>query len=75
MELANAPHTPVIPAGQAITPHSGAAPMLRLRGGGGDGGSTGAESRSSYLEMYMEKKVDKVRPQANGTRSARRCSC
>lgn len=33
----------------------------RLRGGGGDGGSTGAESRSSYLEMYMEKKADQVR--------------
>lgn len=33
---------------------------LRLRGGGGDGGATGAESRASYLEMYMEKKPDKV---------------
>jgi hypothetical protein len=33
---------------------------LRLRGGGGDGGSTGAESRSSYLEMYKERKDDKV---------------
>ena len=33
---------------------------LRLRGGGGDGGATGAESRSSYLEMYMKKKPDKV---------------
>jgi hypothetical protein len=33
---------------------------FRLRGGGGDGGSTGAESRSSYLEMYQEKKLDKV---------------
>lgn len=33
----------------------------RLRGGGGDGGATGAESRSSYLEMYMSKKPDKVR--------------
>lgn len=32
----------------------------RLRGGGGDGGATGAESRSSYLEMYMAKKPDKV---------------
>jgi len=32
----------------------------RLRGGGGDGGSTGAESRSCYLEMYAEKKPDKV---------------
>jgi hypothetical protein len=37
---------------------------LRLRGGGGDGGATGAESRSSYLEMYMEKKPDKVWPRA-----------
>jgi hypothetical protein len=34
---------------------------LRLRGAGGDGGSTGAESRSSYLEMYKEKKEEKVR--------------
>lgn len=33
-----------------------------LRGGGGDGGSTGAESRSSYLEMYKQKKADKVDP-------------
>lgn len=34
--------------------------VLRLRGGGGDGGSTGAESRECYLEMYLEKKPDKV---------------
>lgn len=33
----------------------------RVRGGGGDGGSTGAESRSSYLEMYRGKRADKVR--------------
>ena len=33
---------------------------FRLRGAGGDGGSTGAESRSSYLEMYKEKKEEKV---------------
>lgn len=33
----------------------------RLLGGGGDGGATGAESRSCYLEMYMDKKPDKVR--------------
>lgn len=32
----------------------------RLRGGGGDGGSTGAESRSCYLEMYASRKPDKV---------------
>ena len=33
----------------------------RMRGGGGDGGSTGAESRSAYLDMYKEKKTEKVR--------------
>ena len=32
----------------------------KLRGGGGDGGSTGAESRSSFLEMYATKKAAKV---------------
>lgn len=34
--------------------------LPRLRGGGGDGGSTGAESRSCYLEMYAGKRRDKV---------------
>jgi len=34
--------------------------VARLRGGGGDGGATGAESRDSYLSMYAEKKPDKV---------------
>jgi hypothetical protein len=34
----------------------------RLLGGGGDGGSTGAESRSCYLEMYAGRKNDKVNP-------------
>ena len=34
----------------------------RLPGGGGDGGSTGAESRSCYLEMYAGKKTEKVDP-------------
>ena len=34
---------------------------LRLRGGGGDGGATGAESRSSYLEMYKTQKPGEVR--------------
>lgn len=32
----------------------------KLIGGGGDGGSTGAESRSSFLEMYATKKAAKV---------------
>lgn len=34
--------------------------LPRLVGGGGDGGATGAESRSCYLEMYLGKKPDKV---------------
>ncbi|PON92303.1 Zinc finger, RING/FYVE/PHD-type domain containing protein [Trema orientale] len=34
----------------------------RARGGGGDGGATGAESRDCYLNMYAEKKPDKVDP-------------
>ena len=43
-----------VAAGAALTA------QLRLRGGGGDGGSTGAESRSCYLEMYAGKKPDKA---------------
>ncbi|KAK1429216.1 hypothetical protein QVD17_11421 [Tagetes erecta] len=35
---------------------------FRLRGGGGDGGATGAESRDCYLNMYADKKPDKVDP-------------
>ena len=34
----------------------------RLVGGGGDGGATEAESRDCYLNMYAEKKPDKVDP-------------
>ncbi|KAJ9141123.1 hypothetical protein P3X46_031698 [Hevea brasiliensis] len=34
----------------------------RLPGGGGDGGATGAESRDCYLNMYADKKPDKVDP-------------
>ncbi|KAL4440746.1 hypothetical protein ABPG77_000455 [Micractinium sp. CCAP 211/92] len=47
--------------------------LPRLRGGGGDGGSTGAESRSSYLEMYAGKKPDKVNPEEE--RLARWTTC
>lgn len=52
---------------------------LRLRGGGGDGGATGAESRISYLEMYASKKPDKVRvhitlPISSSVRLARETS-
>ena len=35
---------------------------LRVLGGGGDGGATGAESRDCYLNMYAVKKPDKVDP-------------
>ncbi|PNH09106.1 hypothetical protein TSOC_004289 [Tetrabaena socialis] len=45
----------------------------RLRGGGGDGGSTGAESRSCYLEMYLGKKADKVNPEEERLARWTRC--
>ncbi|KAG2493539.1 hypothetical protein HYH03_008353 [Edaphochlamys debaryana] len=45
----------------------------RLRGGGGDGGSTGAESRSCYLEMYLGKKVEKVNPEEERLARWTRC--
>lgn len=47
--------------------------LLRLRGGGGDGGSTGAESRSSYLAMYREHRPDSVNPEEE--RLARWTTC
>ncbi|XXG58901.1 hypothetical protein AAC387_Pa04g1089 [Persea americana] len=46
---------------------------LRLPGGGGDGGATGAESRDCYLNMYAEKKPDKADP--NERRLSKWCSC
>ncbi|KAM0939135.1 putative replication termination factor 2 [Dioscorea sansibarensis] len=46
---------------------------LRLRGGGGDGGATGAESRDCYLNMYATKKPDKADP--NETRLSRWTTC
>ncbi|MEW5299104.1 MAG: hypothetical protein WDW36_002150 [Sanguina aurantia] len=49
-------------SGIRITPASTLHLSGRLRGGGGDGGSTGAESRSCYLEMYLGKRHDKVNP-------------
>ncbi|CAG9466777.1 unnamed protein product [Pedinophyceae sp. YPF-701] len=45
----------------------------RLRGGGGDGGTTGAESRSSYLAMYKNKKVGET--DKNEERIARWTRC
>lgn len=47
-------------SGSRITPASTLHLSGRLRGGGGDGGSTGAESRSCYLEMYLGKRHDKA---------------
>ncbi|KAK8937652.1 hypothetical protein KSP40_PGU003500 [Platanthera guangdongensis] len=46
---------------------------LRLYGGGGDGGATGAESRDCYLNMYAVKKPDKADP--NETRLSRWTTC
>ncbi|GAV90857.1 Rtf2 domain-containing protein [Cephalotus follicularis] len=45
-----------------ITPLSTLILRPRLLGGGGDGGATGAESRDCYLNMYAEKKPDKIDP-------------
>ncbi|XP_015892443.1 uncharacterized protein LOC107426707 [Ziziphus jujuba] len=48
--------------GSQIAPLSTLILRTRARGGGGDGGATGAESRDCYLNMYAEKKPDKVDP-------------
>ena len=48
--------------------------LYRLRGGGGDGGATGAESRSSYLEMYMGKKPEKVTFSPPSTHTLHHCT-
>ncbi|GLT43717.1 hypothetical protein SLA2020_176490 [Shorea laevis] len=45
-----------------IAPLSTLVLLPRILGGGGDGGATGAESRDCYLNMYAEKKPDKVDP-------------
>ncbi|KAF9662768.1 hypothetical protein SADUNF_Sadunf18G0088500 [Salix dunnii] len=45
-----------------ITPLCTLILQTRLSGGGGDGGATGAESRDCYLNMYADKKPDKVDP-------------
>uniref|UniRef100_A0A7S0N047 Replication termination factor 2 n=1 Tax=Pyramimonas obovata TaxID=1411642 RepID=A0A7S0N047_9CHLO len=47
--------------------------VLRLRGGGGDGGATGAESRDSYLQMYAQKKPEKVDPREEKLAAATQC--
>ncbi|KAG8367572.1 hypothetical protein BUALT_Bualt16G0085800 [Buddleja alternifolia] len=45
-----------------IAPFSTLTLHLRCHGGGGDGGSTCAESRDCFLNMYAVKKPDKVDP-------------
>ena len=47
--------------------------LRALRGGGGDGGSTCAESRDCYLSMYLAKKPDKADP--NEARLSRFTCC
>ncbi|KAF3665983.1 hypothetical protein CQW23_16361 [Capsicum baccatum] len=56
-----------------ISPFSTLVLRLRLRGGGGDGGATGAESRDCYLKMYATKKPDKIDP--NEIRLSRWLNC
>ncbi|CAM6116389.1 unnamed protein product [Calypogeia fissa] len=47
---------------------------LRLCGGGGDGGATGAESRDCYLKMYADKKPDKFDPYEAKLAKSTRCT-
>lgn len=56
-----------------VTSSSTLSLRLRVSGGGGDGGATGAESRDCYLNMYAEKKPDKVDP--NEQRLSRFMNC
>ncbi|GJP44621.1 hypothetical protein CLOM_g3994, partial [Closterium sp. NIES-68] len=44
-----------------------------LRGGGGDGGATGAESRDCYLQMYAGRRPDKVDPRDTRVASWTHC--
>jgi hypothetical protein len=58
----------------ALPPSGSVQLRLRaLRGGGGDGGATGAESRDCYLSMYLTKKPDKADP--NEARLSRFTCC
>ncbi|XP_049359705.1 uncharacterized protein LOC125824377 [Solanum verrucosum] len=59
--------------GSGISPFSTLVLRFRLRGGGGDGGATGAESRDCYLKMYAVKKPDKIDP--NEIRLSRWLNC
>ncbi|KAI5060697.1 hypothetical protein GOP47_0025117 [Adiantum capillus-veneris] len=60
-------------ASQGITNLSTLHLRVRVLGGGGDGGATGAESRDCYLNMYATKKPDKVDP--NEARLAKWSRC
>ncbi|XP_014507119.1 protein RTF2 homolog [Vigna radiata var. radiata] len=57
-----------------IAPLSTLSLRPRLLGGGGDGGATGAESRDCYLNMYAEKKPDKVDPHEQRLSKWHNCS-
>ncbi|KAJ4959292.1 hypothetical protein NE237_026403 [Protea cynaroides] len=56
-----------------ILPFSNLILRIKVLGGGGDGGATGAESRDCYLNMYAVKKPDKVDP--NEARLSRWTNC
>ncbi|MCO5553778.1 hypothetical protein L7F22_007304 [Adiantum nelumboides] len=60
-------------ASQSISNHSTLHLRVRVLGGGGDGGATGAESRDCYLNMYAVKKPDKADP--NEARLAKWSRC
>ncbi|KAF8776011.1 hypothetical protein HU200_003974 [Digitaria exilis] len=67
---------PLAPSSRVAALPPSASVQLRLRalrGGGGDGGATGAESRDCYLSMYLAKKPDKADP--NEARLSRFTCC
>ena len=49
-------------------------PCLRLRGGGGDGGTTGAENRTVFMEMYRSKKAGDLDPAEERRARYERCA-
>ncbi|KAL6549588.1 hypothetical protein OROHE_008319 [Orobanche hederae] len=67
------PDSSLVVQNPLIAPLSTLTLHLRLPGGGGDGGATGAESRDCYLNMYAVKKPDKVDP--NETRLSKWLNC
>ena len=75
LEHAGAPLHPLHTlAAAGVSPSSTLAAHPRVRGGGGDGGSTGAENRAAYLEMYAEPKAAAVDPGVTALARCTRCA-